>query len=113
LFCDINEQAVIEMRDADILYEVPLALEEQGLDQLVCDHLGLTCDKADMTEWKALIDKVKNLSKTVNIALVGKYVELQDAYISVVEALKHAGYYYDADVKINWINAEDVKPDNV
>ncbi|WP_102026404.1 CTP synthase [Salirhabdus sp. Marseille-P4669] len=113
LFCDINEKAVIEMRDAEVLYEVPLALEAQGLDQLTCDHFGLTCEKANLVEWNALVDKVKNLSKSVTIALVGKYVELQDAYISVVESLKHAGYHFDADVEIKWINAEHVTLDNV
>ncbi|ASS89536.1 CTP synthase [Aeribacillus pallidus] len=113
LFCDIEPKAVIECRDADILYSVPLALQEQNLDQIVCDYLDLQCGQADMTEWIELVNKVRNLSKTVKIALVGKYVELQDAYISVVEALKHAGYYYDADVEIVWINAEHVTKENV
>ncbi|MED1438918.1 CTP synthase [Aeribacillus composti] len=113
LFCDIEPKAVIECRDADILYSVPLALQEQNLDQIVCDYLDLQCGQADMTEWIELVNKVRNLSKTVKIALVGKYVELQDAYISVVEALKHAGYYYDADVEIDWINAEHVTKENV
>jgi CTP synthase len=113
LFCDISENAVIEMRDAKVLYEVPLALQEQGLDQLTCDHFGLECEEADMEEWKGLVHKVKHLTKKVNIALVGKYVELQDAYISVVESLKHAGYFYDADVEIDYINAEHVTEENV
>jgi CTP synthase len=113
LFCDINEKAVIEMVDADVLYQVPLALEEQGLDQITCDHFGLSCGKADLTEWNALVTKVQSLTKKVNIALVGKYVELQDAYISVVESLKHAGYKYDADIDITWVNAEHVNEENV
>lgn len=113
LFCDIEPRAVIECRDADILYSVPLALQEQNLDQIVCDHLQLPCKEADMSEWIELVNKVRNLSKTVHIALVGKYVELQDAYISVVEALKHAGYAFDADVNISWINAEHVTKENV
>ncbi|MGN1400490.1 MAG: CTP synthase [Bacillus sp. (in: firmicutes)] len=113
LFCDIDSKAVIECRDADTLYSVPLALQEQHLDQIVCDHLKLNAERADMTEWKALVDKVLNLSGKTKIALVGKYVELQDAYISVVESLKHAGYAFDADVEINWINAEEVKKENV
>ncbi|MGM9925864.1 MAG: CTP synthase [Bacillus sp. (in: firmicutes)] len=113
LFCDIDKNAVIECRDADTLYSVPLALQEQKLDQIVCDHLKLECGEADMTEWKALVEKVLNLSKTTRIALVGKYVELQDAYLSVAEALKHAGYAFDADIEIDWINSEDITQDNV
>ncbi|MFS0661404.1 CTP synthase [Niallia alba] len=113
LFCDIDNKSVIECRDADTLYTIPLALQEQNLDQIVCDHLKLKCQEADMTEWIELVDRVRNLSKTTKIALVGKYVELQDAYISVVEALKHAGYAFDADINIDWINAEHVTKENV
>jgi CTP synthase len=113
LFCDIDPKAVIEARDADTLYSVPLALQEQNLDQIVCEHLQLECGEADMTEWIELVNKVRNLSKKVRIALVGKYVELQDAYLSVVEALRHAGYAFDADVEIDWINAEHVTNENV
>ncbi|MDQ0218535.1 CTP synthase [Peribacillus cavernae] len=113
LFCDIDTKAVIECQDADTLYSVPLALQEQKMDQIVCDHLKLDCREANMDEWKELVQKVTSLSKTTTIALVGKYVELQDAYISVVEALKHAGYTFDADIKINWVNAEDVTRENV
>lgn len=113
LFCDIDNKSVIECRDADTLYTIPLALQEQNLDQIVCEHLKLKCQEADMTEWIELVDRVRNLSKTTKIALVGKYVELQDAYISVVEALKHAGYAFDADIDIDWINAEQVTKENV
>ncbi|QHN50703.1 CTP synthase [Geobacillus stearothermophilus] len=113
LFCDIDPKAVIECRDADTLYAVPLMLQEQKLDQIVCEHLRLNCREADMTEWKALVEKVRNLSKTTKIALVGKYVELPDAYISVVEALRHAGYAFDTDIEIQWVNAEHVTRDNV
>jgi CTP synthase len=113
LFCDIDTHAVIECRDAANLYEIPLALQEQHMDQIVCDHLKLDCQEADMTEWKQLVEKVATLSNSTKIALVGKYVELQDAYLSVVEALKHAGYAFDSKIDINWINAEDVTKDNV
>lgn len=106
LFCDINEKAVIEMPDEDMLYQVPLTLQKQHLDQLVLDHFGLIYPDADMEAWKQLVDQVRNLSKTIDIGLVGKYVELQDAYLSVVESLKHAGYEYDADIRIHWINSE-------
>jgi len=106
LFCDIDEKAVIEMKDADTLYQVPIELQKQKLDELACNHLSIECEEADMREWKALINKVRHLKKTINIAIVGKYVELPDAYLSVVEALKHAGFSYDTDVSIRWVNSE-------
>ncbi len=112
LFCDIEKNAVIECLDASTLYSVPLSLQEQHLDQIVCDHLKLVCYEADMADWRGLVDKVQNLSKTTKIALVGKYVELPDAYISVVEALKHAGYAFDSDVEVKWLNAELVTSEN-
>ncbi|MGG3799893.1 CTP synthase [Metabacillus fastidiosus] len=113
VFCDVDKDAVIECRDAETLYSIPLALQEQNLDSIVCEHLKLDCREADMGEWKELVNKVTNLSKTAKIALVGKYVELQDAYISVVEALRHAGYAHDADIEIDWVNAEEVTEENV
>ncbi|MDC3416790.1 CTP synthase [Aquibacillus salsiterrae] len=113
LFCDIDEKAVIECRDADTLYHIPLSLQEQHLDQITCEHFGLDCGSADMTEWVDLANRVKNLSKLTTIGLVGKYVELPDAYLSVVEALKHAGFAYDSDIEIRWINAEELNADNV
>lgn len=113
LFCDIEKKAVIECMDADTLYEIPLALQAQNMDQIVCDHFKLITQEADMTEWKALVDRVRHLSKTTKISLVGKYVSLQDAYISVVEALRHAGYVFDSEIEINWVNSEEVTPENV
>ncbi|WP_062108419.1 CTP synthase [Bacillus niameyensis] len=113
LFCDIDKGSVIEARDASTLYSIPLSLQEQKLDEIVCNHLKLICNEADMTEWKQLVEKVSGLIKTTKIALVGKYVELQDAYISVVEALKHAGYAFDSDIDIKWLNAEDLSSENV
>ena len=113
LFCDIDEGSVIESTDAETLYHVPLALQSQRLDQITCDHFGLDCPPADMTEWNELAEKVQHLTKKVTIGLVGKYVELPDAYISVVEALKHAGYGYDSDVNIRWVDAEAVTAENV
>ncbi|MBO8172041.1 MAG: CTP synthase [Bacillaceae bacterium] len=113
LFCDIEREAVIEAIDADTLYEVPLMLQEQGLDDYVVNYLSLTAGEPDMTEWNKLVNKVKNLSRKTRIALVGKYVSLHDAYLSVVEALYHAGYANDSEVEIDWIHAEDVTEDNV
>ena len=113
LFCDLKPEEVIECIDADTLYEIPLNLQAQNLDQIVVDHLKLNTKPADMTDWKSLVDQVKSLSKKVRIGLVGKYVELQDAYISVVEAMKHAGFQFDADVEVKWVNAEEVNDANV
>lgn len=83
------------------------------MDQIVCDHLKLDVPVADMTEWSAMVDKVMNLKKKTKIALVGKYVELPDAYLSVVEALKHSGYVNDTAIDLNWINANEVTPETV
>lgn len=113
LFCDIEPHAVIEARDADTLYKVPLDLQEQHLDQIVCDHLKLDCQEAEMSEWKQLVHKVTNLTKKTRVALVGKYVSLQDAYLSVVEALNHAGYTFDTEVEVKWVDSEKVTHDNV
>lgn len=113
LFCDVSAEAVIESRDVETLYSIPLALQAQNMDQIVCDHLKLDVPKADMSEWIALEEKVLNLKKKTRIALVGKYVELPDAYLSVVEALKHAGFVYDSDIAIDWINSEEVTAENV
>ena len=105
-FCDVAPEAVIESLDVEHLYQIPLNLQAQGMDQIVCDHLKLDAPVADMTEWSAMVDKVMNLKKQVKISLVGKYVELQDAYISVVEALKHSGYANGREkLKSNWVNA--------
>jgi CTP synthase len=113
LFCDIDKNAVIEAMDADTLYSVPLALQDQKLDELACQHLKLNCREAEMTEWNDLVERVTNLSRKTKIALVGKYVELQDAYISVVEALRHAGYQFDSDIEVKWLNSELVEAGNV
>lgn len=113
LFCDVQSHEIIESRDAEHLYEVPLNLHAQDFDDIVLNHFGIEAPEADMDAWRELVTKVKNLPNKTRIALVGKYVELQDAYISVVEALKHAGYVYDSDIEVDWINAEHVNADNV
>lgn len=113
LFCDINEKAVIEMRDADTLYQVPIALQEQHLDQLTCDHFGLDCPPANMDEWRQLVDKVRGLSKQLDIGIVGKYVQLPDAYLSAAESLKHAGFSYDAGIRIHWIDSEKLEKETI
>ena len=113
LFCDIPKQNVIESRDVSNLYELPVNLKAQKIDDIVLKHFGLSAPEADMTEWLALVDRVDNLKENVKIALVGKYVELHDAYISVVESLKHAGYKYNSKITIDWIQSEDVTEENV
>ncbi|KRN89425.1 CTP synthase [Ligilactobacillus ceti] len=111
-FCDVEPEAVIESMDVDTLYQIPLNLQAQKMDDIVCEHLHLDQPEADMTDWKKLCEKVQNLEKTVKIALVGKYVQLPDAYISVNEALKHAGYEENADIKISYIDSEKITAEN-
>ncbi|WBW98472.1 CTP synthase [Oceanirhabdus sp. W0125-5] len=113
LFCNMDGNSVIQNLDAEHLYDVPLMLHNEGLDRLVCDKLGLGCRDIDNSEWIDMVKRIKNRSEEVKIALVGKYVELHDAYISVVEALQHGGLANDSKVKIKWINAEEVSADRV
>lgn len=113
LFCDIEREAVIEALDADTLYDVPLMLQAQGLDEYVISHLNLEATKPDMKEWTELVNNIKNLKKKTHIAIVGKYVSLRDAYLSVAEALNHAGYSIDSEVIIKWVDAEDLSLENV
>jgi CTP synthase len=113
LFCDIDANAVIEARDADTLYDVPLILREQGLDDIVVNHLKLITSPLDMTEWEDMVKRIKALKHTTEIAIVGKYVALHDAYLSIVEALSHAGFACDSEIKIRWVNAEEVYEHNV
>lgn len=113
LFCDTDMDSVIENRDADNLYEVPLMLQQEGLDDIVLQHLGMQAPEPDMTEWREMVHAVANLHHQVKIAVVGKYVALPDAYASVAAALHHGGFAHDASVDIRWIQSEDVTPDNV
>ncbi len=112
LFTDLDPSAVIENMDADSLYEIPLMLEEQGLSKLVIEHLNLKTEELDLSHWHELIEKVKNLKGEVTIALIGKYVELRDAYISVVESLNHGGIENGVNINIKWIQARDIDCDN-
>lgn len=113
LFCDINKDAVIQAIDAETIYELPLVLEKEGLDDIVIQRLGLKCNGTDLVEWKAIVDKIKNPKGQVKIALVGKYVELKDAYMSVAESLIHAGISYQIKINIDWINSGDLDDQNV
>jgi CTP synthase len=106
LFCNIEARAVIPLLTAETIYEVPLILEEAGLGQFLTQELGIPSQEPQMQEWQALVSKIKHPRPELSIALVGKYVELHDAYMSVAEALRHAGWYHDVDVRIKWINSE-------
>ncbi|MGX0036928.1 CTP synthase [Staphylococcus auricularis] len=113
LFCDIEKESVIECRDASSLYEIPLQLSDQNMDDIVIDRLQLEAKyETQLDEWQYLLDTVNHLEGTVNIALVGKYVSLQDAYLSVVESLRHAGYPFKKDIEVNWIDSSLLTPDN-
>ena len=114
LFCNLSDEAVISVKDVPIIYEVALNLQKQHLDDLIVKHLNLKCeDHADMSDWIKLIEKIKRLKKSIKIALVGKYVSLHDAYISVVESLKYAGYDIDKNIEIKRVNSDNLNDDNV
>ncbi len=113
LFCDVPSNAVIPNVDLDSLYKVPLVMEEEGLARIACQRLGLAERSPDLTEWAGLVDRAINPKKVVDIALVGKYVALEDAYLSVVESLNHAGIHNDARVNIHWIDSEKLENGNV
>ena len=107
-FCNVKLDCVIENLTLPVLYEAPLYLEERGLSSVACRELHLTVPEPDLTEWQAMVAAIKSRSKTVTIGLVGKYVQLHDAYLSVSEALRHAGFYLDAKVNIRWIDSEGI-----
>ena len=114
MFCDVEPEAVINSLTADSIYEVPLLMEQEGLDHIALKKLGLEDRPVDMEDWKAMVERMTTAKKEVQIALVGKYVRLHDAYLSVAEALSHAGYAMGAKVNIRWINSEileEEKPD--
>lgn len=115
LFCNVDEQAVIQNSTVSTLYEAPLMLEKNGLGRIVCKRLKLECGEPDLAEWETLIAKIKKImssSDCVKIALVGKYVEMRDAYISVAEALRHGGFENDVDICIDWVQSEDLTAEN-
>lgn len=112
LFCNVKKEHVLQNLDAPSLYEVPLMLEEEHLAQAVCECLKIECPKPDLTHWKKMVEDFHNPTDSVTIALVGKYVELHDAYLSVVEALNHGGIANHAQVDIKWIDSELINEDN-
>ena len=112
LFCNVENDCIIQNMDADSLYEIPVMLEKEGLAKVACRKLGLADTKPVLTDWLEMLDKERSMSGEVEIALVGKYVELHDAYLSVVESLHHAGIHNGVNVKINWVNAEHLTEEN-
>lgn len=111
MFCNVKPDCVIENITIPCLYEAPLMLEKANFSSVVCRELGIEAKKPDLKEWTQMVGKIKSAKKNVNIGLIGKYVQLHDAYLSVAEALRHAGYSLDAHVEINWIDSEGITPD--
>ncbi|MFU0833190.1 MAG: CTP synthase [Oscillospiraceae bacterium] len=113
LFCNVEENCVIENLDLPLLYSVPLALREEKLDDIVCKHFGLDTPGPDLTDWISMVNTAMSLTDSVTIALVGKYIELHDAYLSVAEALTHGGFGNKVKVNIKWVDSETINAENV
>ena len=113
LFCNVPNDHVLQNLDVEYLYEAPLAMEEEHLAQVTCKCLNLECPTPDLTDWKDMVNALRHPNKEVDIALVGKYIQLHDAYLSVVEALKHGGIAEHATVNIKWVDSEELTPENI
>ena len=111
-FCNVKPDCVIENRTLPVLYEAPLMLEEANLSGIVCRELGIDAPQADLSAWREMVERIRHQNQSVTIGLVGKYVQLHDAYLSVAEALRHAGYALDARIDIRWIDSETLTEDN-
>ncbi|HEY49019.1 MAG TPA: CTP synthase [Dehalococcoidia bacterium] len=109
LFCDVEKRAVVPLPTMPTIYEVPLVLDEAGLGEIIIDRLHIPAKKQDFSEWREMVERMRKPKEPVPIAIVGKYVKLQDAYLSVREALRHAALYHDRDVEIVWIESEDIE----
>lgn len=112
LFCNVEKDCVIENNNCDILYAVPIMLHKEGLDNVAVKKLGLECGEPDLADWNEMLEALRNPVRTVKIAMVGKYVELHDSYISVNEALKHGGIETRSAVDIHWIDSETLEPED-
>lgn len=112
LFCNVPSTHVLQNLDVEYLYEAPLAMEKENLAQVACECLKLSCPEPDLADWKAMVESLRSPVRDVTVALVGKYIQLHDAYISVVEALKHGGIASHATVNIKWINSEELNEEN-
>ena len=113
LFCNVKPDCVIENMTIPVLYEAPIMLEKNHFSDIVLRELGINASEPDLTDWNEMLERIKNRNKKVTIGLVGKYVQLHDAYLSVAEALRHAGYVYGARVQIKWIDSETITAENV
>ena len=113
MFCNVKPDCVIENITLPVLYEAPIMLEKSNFSQIVCRELGIDAPQIDLREWNEMLDRIKNRTRSVTIGLVGKYVQLHDAYLSVAEALRHAGYALGANVDIKWIDSETVTDQTV
>ena len=113
MFCNVKPDCVIENITLPNLYEAPLMLEKADFSSVVCRELNIKAPVQNLLEWKKMVNNIKKIKRSVNIALVGKYVELHDAYLSVAEALRHAGYYHNTHINIQWINSEEITQENI
>jgi CTP synthase len=113
LLCDVPVEAVVSAVDADSIYEVPLVLHQEGLDRYLADHLRLEDHEPELSEWRALVDRIEAATQPVTIAVVGKYIDLRDAYLSVIEALKHGGFHHGAHVRIHWVASDELAAGDV
>ena len=113
LFCNVKKDCVICNMTLPNLYEAPLMLEESNFSSVVCRELGIDAPEPDLKEWKEMVARIKARPYTTHIGLIGKYIELHDAYLSVAEALRHAGYFYNTHIKIHWISSETITEANV
>jgi CTP synthase len=113
LFCNVKKDCVIENKTVPVLYQAPIMLRDENLDEIVCRELKLKTKQPDLKEWKTMLSRIEKADKSVTIALVGKYIQLHDAYLSVMEALKHAGWENESQVTIKWVDSETVDPSTV
>ncbi|MGM1459002.1 MAG: CTP synthase [Columbia Basin potato purple top phytoplasma] len=114
ILCDVREKAIFENIDVDILYKIIVNLNEQKIDDFILEHFQINnLKKSNISEWQKLIYKIQNLKNKITIGLVGKYISVQDSYLSVIEALKHASYYHNTDIEVKLINAEDINNENI
>jgi len=109
LFCDVEKEAVVPLVTVDTIYEVPLILEDMGVADFICNRMNIECNKPDLKEWRDLVTHIKKPKPTINIGVIGKYVQLEDAYMSVYEAIKEAATQQDCEANIDWISSEDLE----
>ena len=113
LFCNVKKDCVIENKTVNVLYEAPMMLHQEKLDEIVCRELAIECKEPELCEWTTMLSRIEKASKQVKIALVGKYIQLHDAYLSVMEALKHASWANDSQLTIDWVDSETVTQESV